>query len=96
MGRYLILYRAVAPGAGNVEPDQPVVDRQAWRDWFGRNDTVVYDGGSPLTGDDATITGYSILQADSRQALDRVLADHPHRGIGSFEVLECRPIPDPF
>jgi hypothetical protein len=54
---------------------------------------AVVDGGTPLAGDDQTITGYSILQADSRDALDQILHGHPHTEIGTIEVLECLPMP---
>ena len=40
------------------------------------------------------IGGYSILQADSHEALAKVLEDHPHRVMdGTIETLEFLSIP---
>jgi muconolactone delta-isomerase len=50
--------------------------------------------GAPVQGD-GDVTGYSILQADSRGALDDLLADHPHRHMpgASIDVLEFVALP---
>jgi hypothetical protein len=41
------------------------------------------------------VTGYSILQADSRASVDGLLADNPHRHMpgASIDVLEFMAMP---
>jgi tagatose-1,6-bisphosphate aldolase len=96
MSKFLVLYRADASAAeqmANATPEQQAAGMQAWTDWFGRAGEAVVDGGSPLAGDDRTIGGYSILQADSREALETLLADHPHRSMGNIELFEVLATP---
>jgi hypothetical protein len=96
MSRFLVLYRADVTAAeqmANATPEQQQAGMQAWTGWFGKAGDAVVDGGSPVSGDDKTISGYSILQADSREALDQILQGHPHTEIGMIEVLECLPMP---
>lgn len=96
MSRYLVLYRSDIAAAERMAASSPEEQRagmQAWMDWFGKAGPAVVDGGSPLSGDDRSIGGYSILQAESRAALDELLAGHPHRMVGTIEVLECLPMP---
>jgi len=94
--KFLILYRADVSAAeqmANASPEQQQAGMQAWMEWFGKAGDAVLDGGAPLSGDDKTITGYSLMQADSRQALDAILDGHPHTMVGTLEVLECLPMP---
>lgn len=96
MSKFLVLYRADVTAAeqmANATPDQQRAGMQAWVEWFGKAADAVVDGGSPVSGDDKTIGGYSILQADSREALDQILQGHPHTKIGTIEVLECLTMP---
>lgn len=44
-------------------------------------------------GDDKSVGGYSILQADSRAAVDELLQSHPHRMVGTIDVHEFLPMP---
>jgi hypothetical protein len=96
MSKFLVLYRADVTAAeqmANATPEQRQAGMQAWMEWFGKAGEAVVDGGSPVSGDDKTIGGYSILQADSRDALGQILQDHPHTKIGTIEVLECLSMP---
>lgn len=96
MSRFLILYRADVSAAeqmANATAEQQQAGMQAWMEWFDRAGEAVVDGGSPVSGGDQTIGGYSILQADSRESLDQMLKGHPHTKIGTIEVLECIPMP---
>ena len=97
MTKFLVLYRADATAAeqmANSTPEQRQDGMKAWMDWFGKAGSAVVDGGSPLSADgDKTITGYSILQADSRDALNAILDGHPHTHVGTLEVLEALPMP---
>ena len=96
MAKFLILYRTDVTAAeqmATATPEQTQAGMQAWMAWFSKAGDAVVDGGAPVSGDDKTITGYSIMQADSRAALDARLEDHPHRMVGTLEVLECLPMP---
>jgi hypothetical protein len=98
VGKYLILYRADVSAAeqmARATPEQQQAGMQAWMEWFGKAGDAVVDPGSPVSGDDRTIGGYSVLQAESRAALDKVLEGHPHTNMGTIEVLECLAPPGP-
>jgi hypothetical protein len=75
--------------------------------WAGKAGSAIVDMGAPLgngqtvtnTGGNkgaAEVTGYSIMQAESIDALKGLLKDHPHfmsPGKSSIVVLECLPMP---
>jgi hypothetical protein len=106
VAKYLVLYRS------NVSaPDQmaaggdPQAGMELWMQWAGKAGSAIVDMGSPLSATsvvgaggkpDSTIGGFSILEADSQQALDKLLDGHPHLqspGDPSIETLEFLPIP---
>ena len=96
MSKYLVLYRSDVTAAERLRtstPEEQQAGMQAWMDWFGKAGPAVVDGGSPLSGDDKSIGGYSILQAESRAALDELLEAHPHRSVGTIEALEFLSMP---
>jgi hypothetical protein len=54
---------------------------------------VTTGGASPVTND---LGGYSILQAETKEALTEVLKGHPHFMMGDsavIEIVEIMPIP---
>lgn len=103
MAKYLVLYRAKVSAAeqmGQSSPEQAQAGMQAWMEWAQRAGDAVVDLGSPLGvveagGDEGDpIGGYSILQADSPQALAAVLDGHPHTMWGgTIETLEMLAMP---
>lgn len=96
MSKYLVLYRsdvAAAERMAGATPEEQRAGMQAWMDWFAEAGTAVVDGGSPLSGDDKSIGGYSVMQAESRAVLDELLSAHPHRMVGSIELFEFLPMP---
>ncbi|BBY06804.1 hypothetical protein [Mycobacterium noviomagense] len=86
MTKFLVLYRAPQTAAeqmfGSAEDQQ--AGMEDWMAWAGKAGSAIVDLGSPLqpTRDSAgggdPIGGFSILQADSAQALQQVLEGHPH------------------
>ena len=88
-------------------PDQMKAGMDAWMSWQKRNSKAIVDFGSPVgdpkfsggtkTADgDQTIGGYSILQAESADALQTLLKDHPHLmtpGGATIEIFEFLPMP---
>ena len=74
-----------------------------WMQWAGKAGSAIIDMGSPLQTVAAVgkeglpvIGGFSILEADNPDALQRLLDDHPHfhsPGDTGIEVLEFLPVP---
>jgi hypothetical protein len=95
MTKFLVLYRADASAAeqmANATPEQQQAGMQAWMEWFDKAGDAVVDGGSPVQSGSG-IGGYSVLQAESRDALDTILEGHPHTMIGTLEVCEFLTMP---
>ncbi len=103
MAKYLVLYRAKVSAVEQMSqnsPEQAQAGMQAWMEWAQKAGDALVDLGSPLGvvdpgGDEGDpIGGYSILQADSADALAAVLEGHPHAMWGGrIETLEMLPMP---
>lgn len=78
----------------DVTPEQAQAGMQAWQAWAEKAGSAIVDLGAPLVGE-GDVTGFSILQADSRGELDELLADHPHRHApgAEIDVLEFMALP---
>jgi hypothetical protein len=112
LSKYLVLYRSSVPASeqmGGSDADA-AAGMELWMNWAGRVGNAMADMGSPLSSvatieqDNArptdpggpSIGGFSILEAESLDALEKLLDDHPHfhaPGDPSIEVLEFLPIP---
>jgi len=111
MKKFLVLYRAPVTARAqmaSVTPEQAKAGMDAWMSWAGRNTAGVVDLGNPV-GDgkhlapgsdagaaDATIGGFSILQAESMDAVTKMVADHPHfmmPGGATIDIYEFLPMP---
>jgi hypothetical protein len=104
MTRYLVLYRAPTSAReqmAQATPEQAKAGMELWGHWAQKADGAIVDMGAPLgegrrleagaaRPGDATITGFSILQAASMDDALALLKDHPHfhTPSGSIEVLE--------
>ena len=102
MTKYLILYRNPVSAADQMaanDPEAAQAGMDAWMQWAQRAGSALVDLGSPLqqvTGgpEGDAIGGYSIMQAESTEALQEVLAGHPHTEWGgSIDILELLPMP---
>jgi len=103
MTKYLVLYRSGTTAQEQMaqsSPEQAQEGMEAWTRWAEQAGSGVVDLGSPLgvvepggdTGD--PVGGYSILQAESADALQRLLQGHPHRAMGgTIETLEFLSMP---
>jgi hypothetical protein len=97
MNKYLVLYRSSVSARdqmANATSEQAQAGMQAWLAWAEKARSAVVDLGAPLDGE-GDVTGFSILQADSRSNLDDLLADHPHRQApgADIDVLEFMALP---
>jgi hypothetical protein len=110
MKKFLVLYKASAAAfeqAMKSTPEQQKAGMDAWMTWakkaagsivdlgapLGKSQRVTTGGASPTTND---LGGYSILQAESKEAVAEVLKGHPHFMMGqdsSIEVTEIMPMP---
>jgi hypothetical protein len=109
MKKFLVLYKAPAAAfeqAMKATPEQQKGGMDGWMTWgkkaaasivdmgapLGKSLRVVQDGASPSTND---LGGYSILQAESKEALAETLKGHPHFMMpgGFIDVVEVMPIP---
>ena len=109
MKKSLVLYRASAAAFEQMmkaTPEQQKAGMDAWMAWGKKAASAIVDMGSPLgkslrvtkTGSSPTtndLGGYSILQAESKEALGETLKGHPHfmTPEGTIEVVEVMPIP---
>jgi hypothetical protein len=109
MKRFLVLYKAPASSFTqmmNATPAQQKAGMDAWNAWgkkaaasivdmgapLGKSLRVAPEGASPTTND---LGGYSILQAESKEALGASLKGHPHFQTpgGFIEIVEVMPMP---
>jgi hypothetical protein len=109
MKKFLVLYKASAAAfeqAMKSTPEQQKAGMDQWTAWskkagpsivdmgapLGKSLRVTPKGSSPTTND---LGGYSILQAESKEALAKTLEGHPHfmMGESSIEIVELMPMP---
>jgi hypothetical protein len=103
VSKYLVLYRSTMTAEeqmGQNNPDQAQAGMDAWMAWAQQAGDAIVDLGAPLSvveagGDSGDpVGGYSVLQADSPEALSKVLAGHPHTAMGgTIQTLEFLPMP---
>lgn len=93
MKKFLVLYRASQSGFEQMmkaTPEQQQAGMAAWMTWANRAAAALVDMGAPLgkavtvrgNGDVAAspndLGGYSVMQAESKEALADLLREHPH------------------
>lgn len=109
MKKFLVLYKASAAGFEqmmNSTPEQQKAGMDAWMAWSKKAASSILDMGGPL-GKSLLVTkqgaaptkndlgGFSVLQAESKEALAESLKGHPHFTMpdSSIEIVEMMPIP---
>jgi hypothetical protein len=109
MTKFLVLYRAPASALeqmAGATPEQAQAGMDAWMAWAGKAGDAIVDLGAPLApaaqlGDGSPAAGpaqncgFSVLQAESTDAVTAVLDGHPHLQMpgSSIEILEFLAIP---
>ena len=107
MTKFLVLYRSSVSAAEQMAggtPEEAQAGMEAWMAWAQRAGGALVDLGSPVASvlaagdggsDPRPVGGFSILQAESLDALTPLLKDHPHLDApdASIDVLEFLPIP---
>jgi hypothetical protein len=109
MKKYLVIYNVPVTGReqmAKATPEQMKAGADAWMRWAQKAGKNLLDLGAPL-GNSARVTagrpadhkteigGFSIIQADSRDALAALLAEHPHLTMPgtTIDIHEFMPIP---
>jgi hypothetical protein len=109
MKKFLVLYKAPTAAFEQMQkatPEQQKAGMDAWMAWSKKAAPSIVDMGAPL-GKSLLVTkagpapaknelgGFSILQAESKEALAEALKGHPHFMMpdGSIEVIEYLPMP---
>lgn len=110
MKKFLVLYRASQSGYEQMmkaTPEQQKAGMAAWMSWSQKAAGSLVDMGAPLgkavkvtKGGDVSASpndlgGYSIMQAESKEALAASLREHPHFMMpdGWIEVVDIMAIP---
>ena len=110
MKKFLVLYKASAAEfaeAMKSTPAQQKAGMDAWTAWtekakssivdmgapLGKSMRVSPQGASPVVND---LGGYSIMQAETKEALAGTMKGHPHFMMGAdttIEIIELIPMP---
>lgn len=109
MKKFLVLYKAPTSSFEQMRkstPEQQKAGMDAWMSWSKKASGTIVDMGAPLgkslrvsKGGSSPTTndlgGYSILQAESKEALAESLKGHPHfmMADGTIEIVEVMPVP---
>ena len=111
MKKFIILYQSPADAieqSAQLSPEQQAKGMEAWMHWAEKCGDKLIDLGSPLMPGHAlnakgavnnsmnTISGYSILQAESSDELMNLLEGHPHlnwNSEASIEIHEAMSMP---
>jgi len=111
MKKFLVLYKAPTEAfqqmMKNTTPAQEKAGMEAWMTWSKKAASSIVDMGGPL-GKSVRVAkggavspvvndlgGYSVMQAESKEALAAAMSEHPHFMMpdGSIEIIELMPIP---
>jgi len=107
MKKFLVLYQSSIPALEQMKgpPERMKAGFDLWTKWMQKAGTAISDGGGPLgapfslkggaAGTAGKVTGYSIVQAASREEVERLFEGHPHFHApgAAIEVLELLPMP---
>jgi hypothetical protein len=110
MAKYMVLYNSTASASdlmANASPEEMKASMDEWMKWRDEaSNTAKIDFGLPLqavsrvatdgvTDSDSQVSGYSIVEGESKEAIIELLQTHPHlkRPGASIDVLEMLSMP---
>ena len=111
MKKFLVLYKASTAAFEQMmkgaTPEMQKAGMDAWMSWSKKAGSSIVDMGCPLgksvsVAKSGTVSpvvndfgGYSVMQAESKEALAATMKEHPHFMMpeSSIEIVEMRPIP---
>ncbi len=109
MKKFMVLYLAPVTAEEQMRmarsPEDQKKGMDAWMGWMNGLGSSLVDGGTPLgmganitastTGSRKTqVAGYSVIQAESMEAAQKMVKNHPHfmMPMASIEILEMMPM----
>ena len=109
MKKFLVLYESSVPAEEQLktaQPEQAKAGMELWMKWMQKAGSAMVDTGAPLgnavvvkgsagASGASKVSGYSIVQASSRQEAQRLFEDHPHfKAPGAvIDILEFLSMP---
>ena len=110
MKKFLVLYKASQSGFEQMmkaSPEQQKAGMDAWMKWSQSAAKSIVEMGGPLgkavavkrgggvSASPNDLGGYSVMQAESKEALAQQMKEHPHFMMpdGWIEIVEIMPIP---
>ncbi len=97
MKKFLAIYQSTPESVAamaNATPEQSAAVMQEWMKWKAAHEENIIDFGAPLMPADvvggatpSAASGYSVLQAESLEALKEACVDHPHKEIEFLEFI---------
>lgn len=99
MKKFLVLYKSSLSAEEQIakaSPEQSKGGMELWMKWMKKAGPAIVDGGAPLSSvKGSNVAGYSILQAESKSEIERLMKDHPHMHApgASIDVHEFLTIP---
>jgi len=111
MKKFLVLYKASTEAFQQMmkssTPEQQRAGTEAWMNWSKKVASSLLDMGGPLgkslrVGKGGAVApvvndlgGFSVMQAESKEALAAMMKEHPHFMMpdSSIEIVEIMPIP---
>jgi hypothetical protein len=101
MTTYLLLYKADPAAVAAMPeptPEESAAMNKAWMDWAASAGDALTDFGNPTKavseGADDWVGGYTLIEADSPEAVEALLTSHPHRAMGGvIDVYEAQAVP---
>jgi len=108
VAKFMLIYRGEATDMSEMTPEQGAEVMAKWETWMGKVGPSLVDVGSPFgpgtsvvddgsTGTAASLSGYSIVEADDLEAAKGFTDGHPYlsEGKGDFaiDVFELLPVP---
>jgi hypothetical protein len=98
MKKFIVLYVSSVSAKDqmtNATPEMSKAGMEQWMAWMQKVGSALVDGGSPLSGPNQKIGGYSILQGESLAHVEAMMKDHPHRHApgASVEIYEALKLP---
>jgi hypothetical protein len=98
---------STAEAIANTSPEQMKAGMALWQAWHAKCKDAILDLGAPLGGavrvdaggpapEHSAISGYSILQAASKEDAVKLMEGHPHFHMpgASIQILEVVPMPN--
>lgn len=108
MSRFMLVYRGEATDMSEMTEEEATAVMAKWGAWMEKVGPALSDVGSPFgpgaslvddgsSGTPASLTGYSIVEADDIEAARQLAVGHPYlsegKGDYAIDLFELMPVP---